>query len=220
MSNSDNTPRRPIQVRQTRWAESISRLLINAGLRPNTISVLSVFFATAASMCLFFSKNRSLTLSLILYILCAAFIQLRLLCNLFDGMVAIEGDLKSKTGVIFNELPDRIADTLIILPLGYLCGDLAFAVELGWLAVLLAMLTAYLRLLGDSVGAEQYFIGPMAKPHRMFLITISMFVAGILQYFFELSNIVFYCVLWILVSGCVITSIRRLQHIVKDLNCQ
>lgn len=48
-------------------------------------------------------------------ILCIAGIQLRLLCNLFDGMVAIEGGKKSDVGSLYNEFPDRIADSLLIV---------------------------------------------------------------------------------------------------------
>ena len=216
-SDLKTSPRRPIRVRGSGWANLFCKLLIKTGIKPNTISVMSVFFAAAASVCLLVSKDQSLLLSVILYALVAIFIQLRLLCNLFDGMVAIEGGRKSKTGVIFNELPDRIADTLIIVPLGYLCGELGFAVGLGWLGGMGAMLTAYIRLLGDSVGTEQYFIGPMAKPHRMALITASMPLAAASHYFFDSSDIVFYCVLWTIVLGCIVTSIRRLGRIVCDL---
>jgi phosphatidylglycerophosphate synthase len=42
----------------------------------------------------------------------AACIQLRLLCNLLDCMVAIEGGKSAPTGALFNEMPDRFADPL------------------------------------------------------------------------------------------------------------
>ena len=42
-----------------------------------------------------------------LLLLAAAGIQLRLLCNLLDGMLAVEEGFKSKTGDIYNDLPDR-----------------------------------------------------------------------------------------------------------------
>lgn len=216
-SKTKSSPRRPIRSRETGWANKISWILIKAGVRPNVISVASVFFAAAVCVCLLLSIGQSFIWSLILYLLCALFIQMRLLCNLFDGMVAIEGGFKSKVGAIYNELPDRIADTLIIVPLGYLCKGLAFGVELGWLAGLLAMLTAYIRLLGDSAGSEQYFSGPMAKPHRMALITIAMPLAAVTQYFYEKPGVIFYSLLLIIVSGCIITSMLRLRRICSDL---
>lgn len=44
--------------------------------------------------------------------------QSRLLCNLFDGMVAIEGGKKSANGDLYNDMPDRFADALFIIPVG------------------------------------------------------------------------------------------------------
>ena len=44
--------------------------------------------------------------------------QLELLCNLLDGMVAVEGGLGGPTGPLWNELPDRIADSVFIVALG------------------------------------------------------------------------------------------------------
>jgi len=44
-------------------------------------------------------------------ILAAVMIQGRLICNLLDGMVAVEGGMSSPAGPVFNELPDRISDT-------------------------------------------------------------------------------------------------------------
>ena len=52
----------------------------------------------------------------------AACVQLRLVCNLLDGMVAIEGGKSTATGALFNEIPDRLADPLFLVPLGYAAG--------------------------------------------------------------------------------------------------
>ena len=53
--------------------------------------------------------------------------QSRLLCNLFDGMVAIEGGKKSANGDLYNDMPDRFADALFIIPVGYVAGG--FGIE-------------------------------------------------------------------------------------------
>ncbi len=78
-------------------------------------------------------------------------------------MVAIEGGKKSKVGVLYNEVPDRVADSLFIVALGYAIGT----PWLGWLAALAAAVTAYIRVLGGTFGLAQDFRGPMAKQHRM-----------------------------------------------------
>ena len=93
------------------------------------------------------------------FIATAACVQLRLLCNLLDGMVAIEGGKSTSTGALFNEIPDRIADPLFLVPLGYAVGYW----WLGWLAALLAVLTAYVRVLGGALGQQQDFGGLLPK---------------------------------------------------------
>ncbi|MCA9056019.1 MAG: hypothetical protein KDA75_19435, partial [Planctomycetaceae bacterium] len=105
--------RRPIAARNTAWAHAAARRLAAWGVRPNTISVLSVVFAAAAGAC--FAALRSVdapTGRIALLLGGVAGIQLRLLCNLFDGMVAVEEGWKTPSGAIFNELPDRFADAV------------------------------------------------------------------------------------------------------------
>jgi phosphatidylglycerophosphate synthase len=103
----------------------------------------------------------------------AALIQLRLLCNMLDGMVAVEGGHQTPLGEVFNDMPDRLADLAILLGRGYALAAFPWGIQLGWLAGTLALLTAYVRLLGSSMGVRQYFVGPMAKPHRMAVLTVA-----------------------------------------------
>ena len=67
----------------------------------------------------------------LMLVLAVAGIQGRLLCNMLDGMVAIEGGRQTKSGEIFNDLPDRIADALIFICAGYAARMRPFGVELG-----------------------------------------------------------------------------------------
>ncbi|MEM9145726.1 MAG: CDP-alcohol phosphatidyltransferase family protein [Pseudomonadota bacterium] len=95
--------------------------------------------------------------------LSVALIVLRLLCNLFDGMVAVEGGKAGPDGAFWNEVPDRLADIAILVGAGAAAGALA----LGWAAAALAVLVAYVRAVGETLGQPGDFSGPMAKPHRM-----------------------------------------------------
>jgi phosphatidylglycerophosphate synthase len=162
--------RRPIAVRGSGWAQRIAEVLARSQLTPNQISLLSVLFALAGAWTLLALPGAVGAL------LCALAILLRLLCNLFDGMVAVEGGKGTATGALYNELPDRLADSLFLVALGY-----AIALPwLGWLAALLAALTAYIRALGGALGQAQDFRGPMAKPHRMWLLGIALVLAALL----------------------------------------
>ena len=102
---------------------------------------------------------------------------------MLDGLVAIEGGRKTVYGEIFNDMPDRFADVVILVGAGYSIANFSWGRELGWLAAVLAVMTAYIRLLGGSMGVQQYFLGPMAKPHRMALLTAACVFSVFENYF-------------------------------------
>lgn len=209
--------RRPISARNTKWASVIARGLANLGLRPNHISVLSVLFAACSGACFIGSPIVQTAAGKIWLLIAAAlFIQLRLLCNLFDGMVAVEGGFRTKSGEVFNDFPDRIADPLILVSVGYASSGFLFGSELGWLAGLLAVMTAYVRVLGGSCGTKQDFRGPMAKQHRMAVITIASVLAA-LEVFFHWPSRILPLALILIVVGCVVTVIRRAHKIIVEL---
>ncbi|MCB1493768.1 MAG: CDP-alcohol phosphatidyltransferase family protein, partial [Rhodobiaceae bacterium] len=138
---------------------------------------------------------------------------LRLLCNLFDGMVAIEGGKQSPTGAFWNEAPDRLADILILAGMGLGAGNTV----LGWAAAAFAVLTAYIRELGTSAGAAPDFSGPMAKPQRMATATIAA-VAGIPIGILGLGLNALEIGLWVIVAGSAVTALRRSWRLVSSLN--
>ncbi|HXS03378.1 MAG TPA: CDP-alcohol phosphatidyltransferase family protein [Rhodanobacter sp.] len=162
------TDRRPIAARDSAWAKSVTGVLVRTSITPNQISCASVLFALLGAAALLMMADPLGKL------LCAACIVLRLLCNMFDGMAAVEGGKGTPAGALFNEIPDRLADSLFLVALGYAAG----LPWLGWLCALLAALTAYVRVLGGSLGLAQDFRGPMAKPHRMWLQVATLLLAA------------------------------------------
>ena len=172
--SEDVGERRPIKSRDAGWARATARFLSRTAVTPNMISVLSVGFAAAAGACFYSSGHTAGVARVVVLMGAAVGVQMRLICNLLDGMLAVEGGKASKTGGIFNDLPDRFADLLILVPAGYgIAGAWPFAVELGWLAGTLAVLTAYVRMLGASLGLSQDFSGIMSKPKRMAVMTVA-----------------------------------------------
>ncbi|MFV0443174.1 MAG: CDP-alcohol phosphatidyltransferase family protein [Planctomycetaceae bacterium] len=212
-----NTLRRPIATRDTAWAAAAARWLARRGVQPNAISVGSVVFATLAGGCLAATGHvEGLFAKAGLLFVVIVGIQGRLLCNLFDGMVAIEEARKTPSGAIFNELPDRFADAFILVGAGYAVPATSWSIELGWLAAVLAVTTAYVRALGGSVGAQQHFLGPMAKQHRMALLTVTCVVAIGMDLWSQ-PQPVFTFALAVVVVGCLVTIARRCRAIVRDL---
>jgi phosphatidylglycerophosphate synthase len=211
--------RRPLKSRNTRWAAALARTLARVGLRPNAISVLSAFFAAAAGASLILVPRSSAPAQVMLLITAALGIQLRLLCNLLDGMVAIEGGFRTKAGEIYNELPDRFADALVLMGAGYASRWLSFSEELGWAAAVLAVITAYCRALGVTAGASQQFVGPMAKPHRMAVLTGACLLS-IGEVLMGWPIRIIPVGLAVIVLGCAWTIARRVRRIVVELNSQ
>src|SRR4051794_29925701 len=158
--------RRPLQSRQSRWAMAMASWLTRRRVRPNTISLASVVCAALAGGCLAASGSEGPLPRVLLLALAAVMIQLRLVCNLLDGMVAIEGGLKTKTGELYNDVPDRISDPLILVGAGYGIAWGLWGPALGWFAAVLAVMTAYVRGLGVSAGGGGGFSRPVGEEPR------------------------------------------------------
>jgi len=207
--------RRPLKSRQTKWANALASLLVRWRVRPNAISLFSIVFAALACAGFLLSRDALGVQRLGWLIVAAAGIQLRLLCNLLDGMVAVEGKMGSKVGEIYNDFPDRIADPLIIVPAGY-----AIALpELGWLAGLLAVMTAYVRVLGGSMAVPQDFSGPMAKPQRMATLTIAAIADGVAGLYHWQGRLLALA-LALIVLGTLVTMARRTARMARELRAR
>lgn len=199
--------RRPIAARESGFARSLARLALRTSISPNQISVLSIGFAVIGASALVAAVHSPL-----LYIVAILGVQLRLLCNLLDGMVAVEGGRGSALGALYNEFPDRIADSILIVALGYA----ADAPSVGWAAALFAALTAYVRIFGGALGLPQDFRGPMAKQHRMAVLTAACAIALIEAYAHETRYALTFAV-WIIAAGSLATCAARTLEIARRL---
>src|SRR5262245_60723631 len=121
------TDRRPIAARSSPISGRGARFLAERGISPNQISVASVLIAAIGAVCLVVSGTQDDALRWTLLLIAAGCIPLRLLCNMLDGMVAVEFGKQSRSGAVFNELPDRIADVLLIAAAGYAVHDVGWA---------------------------------------------------------------------------------------------
>src|SRR5271167_2346951 len=113
----DVPDRRPIKTRSAWWAQAITRALVRLGVSPNQVSVTSVVFALAGAGC--FGLEASGAAGAWVLLVAAVCIQLRLLANMLDGLIAVEGGRMTKSGELYNEIPDRIADVAFLAAAGY-----------------------------------------------------------------------------------------------------
>lgn len=196
-----------------RLAASLARL----GVTPNAISIASMAAAVGSFAALLASPHvESGWTQRGLWLLAAATIQLRLLCNMIDGMVAIEGGKRSPVGELYNEAPDRVSDSLTLIGAGYAVGSNP---ELGYIAALLAMMTAYVRALGKGAGAGNDFGGPMAKPHRMMTLTAAcLAMAAAPDALATLAGVGLVSItLGVIAAGSALTCVLRLRRIAAAL---
>ncbi len=210
MADPDN--RRPLASRDTGWAAALTRGLAATSVTPNQISIGSMVFALVAFLAFWGSAHADGAGRIALLVAAAAGIQLRLLCNLLDGMVAVEAGKGAPDGPFWNEFPDRVADILILVGAGLAAG----IPVLGWAAAAMAVLTAYVRELGRACGAPADFSGPMAKPHRMAAITAAALGATVEPLWGNSISVLEFG-LWVVVFGAALTAMRRAATLVRHL---
>ena len=208
-----------LATRDTDWARSVARVLAGTGVRPNGVSVAGVAFALTAATVFVISPTWSPGGRAGLLLVAAACIQLRLLCNLLDGMLAVEEGLRTRNG----EIVQRSARPARGHPdprWRWICAPgVSHAETLGWAAAVAAVLTAYVRVLGGSLGFTQHFAGPMAKQHRMFVLTLVTLLAAI-ESMLDVPLHAIPIGLAIVGAGSVVTSARRTRRILREADAQ
>lgn len=219
--------RRPLATRDAGWARALARAFARAGVNPNAISFASLVCAGLGT-CAFATLGAATGGARVaLALAAAAAIQLRLLANLLDGLVAVEHGRKQATGDLWNEVPDRVADVAFFLGAGYGLSGLALEVRgdalgplLGWSAAALALATAYVRQLGGALGLAQDFRGPMAKQQRMFVLTLGALACAVDGRLPWPPGSLLAGALALIVLGAAATCVRRLAGIARALRAR
>jgi phosphatidylglycerophosphate synthase len=207
--------RRPIAARDLGLTRSIAAWLAPR-VPANAISIASLVCGLGAGAAL---AATSLANERGLWLAGAVLAQLRLLCNLLDGMVAERAKQTSNHGELYNDVPDRVSDAAALIGLGYAVGGNA---ALGWFAALAAVTIAYLRALGFALTRRQHYVGPFAKPQRMAVVTVAALVGFAapgwvgepLLFDLALPGLA----LAIVAAGCALTAWRRLRLIARALD--
>ena len=217
MTESDN--RRPIAARRAGWAHWLAAQAAAAGASPDLISALSFAFAAlGASFLLWAGTIEAPWPRAALLVGAAAAIQLRLVCNLIDGMVAVEHQRGGTAGPIWNELPDRVSDVALLVGAGYgaAASGMMLGVEAGWACAALALTAAYVRELGRGMGFAPDFSGPMAKPHRMAALTAACVISAFEPLWGGRGQVLLIA-LAVISAGAALTVVRRVGHLAAGL---
>ncbi len=217
--NGDYRPeRRPLVARNWSASHTAASWLAASGVPPNAISVAGFFasLGAGAALCL----TREAEHPALLFVVACLLILVRGMCNMLDGMVAVSTGRASRCGELFNEVPDRLSDSVTFVGAGYAVGGLP---ELGYIAAVAAVFTAYVRVQGCALGTRADFGGPMAKVNRMVLIVAAALYTAFAPAAWQPSIVLvsnagaLALALMIIIVGCVITSARRLRRCAQTL---
>lgn len=209
--------RRPIATRNRKWAQAATASLAARHVSPNAISIAGMCACIVTGFAL---GATSIADCRTLWIIAALGVQLRLTANMLDGMVALVSGRASKLGELYNEVPDRISDAAVFIGAGFAWGG---NIALGYIATILAIFTAYIRAAGKIAGAPNEFCGPMAKQHRMLVITLICLYSAVTPRSWQVITVrdseigLVTLGLAVIVIGCVITVLRRLGRIARAL---
>src|SRR5690625_4174349 len=225
-NSPQGTDRRAIPQRSTGWAAKLADAMYAAKLTPNMVSVGSVVFAVIGAAALIASTLvTSDGARAVWLVVTASCIPLRLLLNMLDGMLAVEKGMHTPTGDLFNEVPDRIADLVLLAAAGYATagiwavGEFDWGVVLGWMAAAAAILTAYVRTLGAANGVGNFFAGPMAKPARMWVLVVAS-LASLFEPLFNGRGLFLAIAVALILLVSLVTVIMRLNRISQALHAQ
>jgi len=108
---------------------------------------------------------------------------------------------------------------LTIVSAGYSITAYPWGATLGWTAGVLAVLTAYVRVLGGALGLKQDFCGPMSKPVRIAVLAAACLVAAAgppLKW----GDPVMAAALLLIAVGSLATALRRTVRIVRQLEAR
>jgi len=204
-------------VRNDRRGCSILKLYpyeLNAPMTAKTISVFGMLAAIAAGVAFFSTSNTLDPMQRILWFGGGLLCQLRLFSSMFDGLVASARNIASAKGEIYNEIPDRISDTAVLIGLGYSVGG---GIVLGYVAALTTIFVAYVGALATSISTPNDFCGPMAKPQRMALVTALALYLAFSPETWRLPWSEVQMVLLVIIIGGLLTAARRLARAGKQI---
>ncbi len=179
--------------------QHVSTLLSRLGIKPNTITLISLVFGLLAGV--FVSINR-FGLAVTAFILMGLF-------DIFDGQVAKYTNQTSSFGAILDSTVDRFNDAFIMTGLAvyfYRIGEPVWGL---WLAFALtgSFIVSYVKARADGVGAS-CATGLLQRAERLVLISLGLVFQGLV-----LRSVII--VLAILTN---VTVLQRLLYVKKRLD--
>ncbi|CDG96758.1 putative enzyme [Xenorhabdus bovienii str. puntauvense] len=178
--------------------------LYKQGITANQVTLTALFLSIFAGSLL------SLFPSPHLYWLLPVFLFIRMALNAIDGMLAREHNQKSHLGAIYNELGDVISDVALYLPF-CLLPDVN---SLSLLIILfLTILTEFIGVLAQTIGASRRYDGPIGKSDRAFIFGAYGLIIAIFPSTLGWSSALFAFMIILLLVTCYQRVVKALREI-------
>ena len=141
-----------------RLLRPLVRALAARGVTANQATVSGVVLSIACGAWLWLQPQSTWALAAV-----PAALLLRMVVNAMDGMLAREHNMQSRLGAALNELGDVISDAALYLPFARVPGMPLWGVVV---VVVLAGIAELAGVMGQVVGGERRYDGPMGKSDR------------------------------------------------------
>jgi CDP-diacylglycerol---glycerol-3-phosphate 3-phosphatidyltransferase len=184
----------------------VVQLLFRLGVTANIVTVVACIVSLVIAGLVWHHAKTPLYFALI-----PLWMILRMALNAIDGMLAREFNQKSPLGGILNEATDVISDTALYLPFALVSG-------LGFWHILLicfcAMLSEFVGVVAQTIGASRRYDGPMGKSDRALVFGILGALAAASVSMAQWGRWIMFCVIVLLIY----TIVNRARQALKELD--
>ena len=148
-----------------RGLDPVLSWLERTGVRPDVLTLGAIPVGAIAGIAILASPSAPLLLVLVPLAAAA-----RLVLNLLDGALARRTGMIHAKGELFNEVGDRFADVLMLVPVAFVPGAYQATVLLG---VTMAVLASFTSVATRAAGGTRSYRGILSKPGRMVLLSVT-----------------------------------------------
>jgi len=192
----------------TRFISPLAHKAADAGVSPDHISALSLFFAILAGVFYYYSLTSPLL------VLAGAFmVSLNSILDAIDGLMARYLKTAGPKGDFIDHVIDRYADVIIICSI-FFAGHVQW--QIGVIAIVGVLITSYLGTQAQALQLGRYYGGIMGRADRLLLIM----AASVVYFAYPHQIFMFNPLGWVMVLIAIashITAFQRIWHIWQQL---
>lgn len=201
---------RPLALK---YLEPMARAAADAGLSPNSVSVLSLVFAALSGL-LFYYSGLVPESGPLLVLAAGLLVALNSLLDAMDGVMARYLGVSSPKGDFLDHVIDRYADCFIICGI-FFGGHVQW--QIGVVTIVGVLITSYLGTQAQALNLGRYYGGIIGRADRLILIMLATLVYAVYPAQIYGLSILGWIIL-IIGVGSHITAFQRIFYIWKQLN--